>query len=216
MMKKIYAAIICIFIVLLIIGCGRPLAKNFYILNFVPDRLENRRSQTPYPITLRLRPFAIERAYARTNMVYRLNPFQLDYYPDHLWAVRPADMITDLISNHLESIQLVRTLVRRLDERGVPDFELSGTVLAIEEFDSGDFWYAHLRIAVVLTDFRTGQAVYSRIFSNTRRTESKTPLSVVKTLSEIMDFTSSNLMRDLDNFFYGALMADRGVEEDTK
>ena len=208
-MRKIIFCVLSVLIVLFIFACGRPIMKNFYVLNYTPDKLENRKSQSPYPITLRLRPFSIERAYARTNMVYRLNPFQLDYYPDHLWAVRPADMITDLISNHLESIQLVETLVRRLDERGTPDYELSGTILAIEEFDSGDIWYGHLRISVVLTDFRSGRAVYSRIFSKTREAQTQTPLAIVKTLSEVMDFIASQLMNDLDNFFFEVVIKSK-------
>jgi len=209
-MRKI---ILGIFIILIIVGCAKPLAKNFYVLNYTPDKLENRKSQTPYQRIIRLRPFAIEKAYAKTNIVYRENPYQLDYYPDQLWAVRPVDMITDLVFSHLESIKLVETLVRRLDEQGAPDYELSGTILAIEEYDSGDTWYAHLKISVVLTNYKTGKAVYSRIFDQTRVVGTKTPLSVVQTLSEIMDYISSLLMTDLDNFFFETTINQNEVSE---
>jgi len=195
---------VCVLLVLLIFGCARPLRKYFYVLNYVPDKLESRRSETPYPVSIRLRPLSIEKAYARANIVYRVNPFQLDYYSNHLWAVRPVDMITDLIFSHLESIRLVETLVRRLDEQGAPDYELSGTILALEEYDSGDTWYAHLRISMVLTDFRTGRAVYSRIFDKTRIVEQQTQLAVVMALSQTMDFIASLLMRDLDDFLFEA------------
>jgi ABC-type uncharacterized transport system auxiliary subunit len=135
----------------------------------------------------------------------------LDFYPDHLWAVRPADMITDLIFRHLEDVRLVDAITRRLDERS-PDFELSGTILAIEEFNSGDQWFAHLRISFVMTDFRTGNAVYSRTFSQTRIVPAKNPLSVVMTLSEVMAFIASLLMIDLDNVLYERLVLN--VQDD--
>jgi ABC-type uncharacterized transport system auxiliary subunit len=204
-MKIKISALSVLLLLVLIVGCGRPLHRNFYVLNYTPDRFDDRRrTDSPYPVTIRLRTFDIEKAYARPNIVYRENPFRLDFYPDHLWAVRPVDMITDLIFGHLEGIRLVESVTRRLDERS-PDFELSGTVLAIEEFNSGDSWFAHLRISFVLTDFRTGNAIYSRIFSQTRAVPAKTPLSVVMTLSEVMSFIASLLMIDLDNVLYERL-----------
>jgi len=199
-----------IFFFALIWGCGRPLHKHFYVLNYTPDRFEDRRmgANNPYPVTIRLRPFEIERAYARPNIVFRENPFRLDFYPDHLWAVRPADMITDLIFNHFTTINIVENVTRRLDERA-PDFELTGTVSAIEEFNSGDLWYAHLRISFVLTDFRTDRTVYSRVFSLTRPVPAKNPLSVVMVLSEIISFIASHLMKDIDKTLYEILMSNQ-------
>lgn len=197
--KKMFVCLMICAVIFLLCSCAKQLAKNYYTLNYTPDNLENRKSETSYKKTIRLRPFAIEKAYAKPNIVYRENPYQLDYYSDHLWAVRPVDMISDLIFSHLESIQLVETLVRRLDEKGAPDYELSGTILAIEEYDSGNIWYAHLKISVVLTDYKTQTAIYSRVFDQTRQVETHTPIMVVQTLSEIMDYTASLLMSDLDN-----------------
>jgi ABC-type uncharacterized transport system auxiliary subunit len=201
-MKKNLIVLVFIISVIIVFGCVKPLAKQYYLLNYTFDELQNRKSNTPYEKTIRLRPFGIEKVYAKPGIVYRENPYKLNYYNDHLWAVRPVDMISDLIFSHLESINLVKTLVRRLDEKGAPDYELSGTILAIEEYDSDEFWYAHLKIFVVLTDFNTGTAVYSRIFDQTRKVETHTSISIVKTLSEIMDYTASMLMIDLDNFLY--------------
>jgi ABC-type uncharacterized transport system auxiliary subunit len=201
MKRKLKLISIFLILVAIILGCARPLHRHHYILNYVPGFFEKRGGKS-YPKTIRLRPLEIEKLYARPNIVYRENPFKVDFYPDHLWAVRPADMITDLIFNHLESVRLVETLVRRLDEKGTPDYELSGTIFAIEEYNSSDLWYAHLRISMVLTDFRTGRAVYSRMFSLTREVTTKTPLAVVKALSEIIDFIVSSLVVDLDHFLY--------------
>jgi len=198
-MKKTF---VFIAVLLALAGCARPLIKNYYVLNYAPDTLTTRKSQTPYEKTIRLRPFAIEKIYAKPNIIYRENPYQLSFYNDHLWAVRPADMISDLIFNHLESINLVRTAVRRIDEKTAPDYELWGSVLAIEEYDSDDFWYAHLKIMAVLNDYKTGRTIYSRTFDHTRKVESKTPIAVVKTLSEVMDYIVSMLMTDLDSVIY--------------
>jgi len=198
-MKKTLVFIVVLFALM---GCARPLIKNYYVLNYAPDELPTRKSQTPYEKTIRLRPFAIEKIYSKPNIIYRENPYELSFYPDHLWAVRPADMVSDLIFTHLESINLVKTAVRRIDEKTAPDYELWGSVLAIEEYDSDDFWYAHLKIMAILNDYKTGKTIYSQIFDHTRKVESKTPIAVVKTLSEIMDFIASALMTDLDKILY--------------
>jgi ABC-type uncharacterized transport system auxiliary subunit len=199
--KIIIIAVIAISLIFMF-SCARPLAKQYYLLNYTYDNLQNRKSETPYGKIIRLRPFGIEKVYAKPGIVYRESPYKLNYYNDHLWAVRPVDMISDLIFNHIERVNLVKTVVRRLDETVAPDYELSGTILAIEEYDSDELWYAHLKISVVLTDFNARTTVYSRIFDQTRKVETHNPISVVKTLSEIMDYTASMLMIDLDNFFY--------------
>ena len=214
MKRKILTASAALLIFIAIFGCVKPLAKKFYMLNYTPDRLSQRNSSTPYSIIIRLRPFLIEKAYAKPNIVYRRGAYEFDYYPDHLWAVRPADMVTDLLYSHLEGIKLIETLVRRLDEKGTPDYELSGTILAIEEYDSDDTWYARLKISFVLLDFKTGTAVYSRVFDQTREVTDKKPLGVVKVLSEIMDYTASLLVTDLDNFLYET--TQKTVEEPSK
>jgi ABC-type uncharacterized transport system auxiliary subunit len=198
-MKK---TLVFIAVLLALTGCARPLIKNYYILNYEPDTLTTRKSETPYEKTIRLRPFAIEKIYAKPNIIYRESPYELSFYNDHLWAVRPVDMVSDLIFNHLESINLVKTAVRRIDEKTAPDYELWGSILAIEEYDSDDFWYAHLKIMAILNDYKTGKTIYSRVFDHTRKVESKTPIAVVKTLSEIMDFIASTLMTDLDKVLY--------------
>jgi ABC-type uncharacterized transport system auxiliary subunit len=216
MKRKIFIILTFFLIFIAVLGCVKQLTKQFYMLNYTADRLSQRNSANPYPIIIRLRPFSIEKAYAKPNIVYRKSPYEFDYYPDHLWAVRPADMITDLIFSHLESIKLVETLVRRLDEKGTPDYELTGTILAIEEYNGPDMWYAHLRISFVLLDFKTGVAVYSRIFDQKRNVENKIPLEVVKVLSQLTDVIASLLMEDLDNLLYKNTQKSANAETEEK
>ncbi|MCL1947138.1 MAG: ABC-type transport auxiliary lipoprotein family protein [Chitinivibrionia bacterium] len=202
MKRKIFIILTFFLIFIAVLGCVKQLTKQFYMLNYDPNKLSPRNSANPYPIIIRLRPLSIEKAYTKPNIVYRQSAWEFDYYTDHLWAVRPADMITDLLFRHLEKIKLVETLVRRLDEKGTPDYELTGTILAIEEYNNKDEWYAHLTISFVLLDFKTGTAVYSRVFEKNKPVASKTPLEVVKVLSEATDMIASELMEDLDNVLY--------------
>ncbi len=184
-----------------IVSCAKPITKQFYLLSYQPDQLTDRLQEDPYPFTVRLRPFEIEKAYAKPNIVYRRSPYELEYYGYHHWAVRPTDMMTDQIYSHLEGLKLVQSTVRRLDEKGKPDYELSGTVLAMEEYDSEDIWFAHLKIRMTLVRLSDGVVVYNRLYDQRKIVPTHTPLHVVRTLSELTDYFASSLMNELDRTF---------------
>lgn len=190
------------FLLLLFGGCAKPLVKQYYMLNYQLEELAERLYEEPYPFTVRLRPFDVEKVYAKSNIVYRKSPYELEYYSAHHWAVRPTDMLTDLIYTHLEAIALVDAAVRRLDERGNPDYELVGTILAIEEYDSEETWFAHLKMSMSLVRLSDEAVVYNRIFDQRKIVEIHDPLYVVRTLSELTDYFASMLMKDLDSVLY--------------
>lgn len=189
-------------LLLIVLACGTPPKKEFYLISYDPPKLVNRRSETPYPFTLRVKKFDIEKVYGKSNIVYRESPFKLEYYGFRHWAVRPADMLTDLILAHATDIKIVEAVVRRLDEAGSPDYELTGLIDAIEEFDSDERWFAHLSIRYQLKRLSDEKIIYTRVFDNRREVNSHTPTDVVKKLSEIMDMNSSLLMQDIDKILY--------------
>ncbi len=195
---------------ILFLGCAKPIMKQFYLISYQPDQLNNRIQESAYPVTLRLRPFEIEKAYSKSNIVYRKSPFQLEYYGYQHWAVRPKDMLTDLIYTHLESIDLVQSTVRRLDENGKPDYELAGKIIALEEYNSGETWFAHVSIRMTLVRLSDGAIVYNRLFDQRKIVETHDPLYVVRTLSELTDYFASTLMNELDEVLFNDLYTNSG------
>ncbi len=186
--------------------------KQYYLLSYQPDMLNNRIQDEPYPFTIRLRPFEIEKAYSKANIVFRKSPYELEYYGYRHWAVRPKDMMTDLIYTHLETIDLTKNTVRRLDEKGKPDYELAGTVLSIEEYDSEETWFAHLAVRMTLTRLSDGKVIYNRLFDQRKLVEERDPLNVVKTLSELTDYFASSLMNDLDKVLHTEMIKSSKIE----
>ena len=182
----------------LICQCGTLPVKQYFVLNYVPSSPVARAQTTPYPCTIRLKDLGIEDAYNRSQIVYRQSPFELRYYFYKQWAVKPPRMITDLIQKHLSSIGLVRRVIRRFDEGITPDFELSGTIDAIEEYDSDQLWYAHFAIRFNLTRLSDGHVVYTRLFDNRKRVFKYSPDNVVRELSVILEFIMNQTIRDID------------------
>lgn len=196
-----------IMVCFIIVGCGNVPVKKFYTINYEPEPLKNKKLSSPYPYTIRVKEFSIEQAYARPQIVYRKSPFELQYYFYRVWAIKPTRMITDIIHKHIASTELVSHVIRRFDEGIKPDYELSGTIEAIEEYDSEDVWFAHLAIRMKLTRLKDNHTVYMRRFDRRKRVFQYNPEYVISELSQIMDFIMSQALHDID----AALAKEYGV-----
>lgn len=183
---------------LFVCTCGKVPVKQYFILNYLPSSERNRISQGPYPFIIRVREFNIEEAYNRPQIVYRQSPFSIQYYVYRVWAVKPERMITDLVYKHLITSNLVSTVVRRFDEGKKPDYELSGMVEAVEEYDSDKLWFAHLAIRFNLTRVSDGRVVYTRRFDNRKRVFQQEPEYVVREMSALMEFIMTQVIHDID------------------
>ncbi len=190
-------------------GCAKPPSRQYYMLNYVPPAMERRAMQNPYACVIRLREFSIEEAYNRSNIVYRMNPYELRYYNYKSWAVKPTRMLTDLFFRHLSAAQLVSGLVRRFDEGRKPDFELTGFIDALEEYDSEDMLFAHVSIRLNLTKLSDGAMLYSRSFSRRKKVYTRETGLVVKEMSQIMEYIFTEAISDID----GKLAAEFGISD---
>jgi len=185
-------------IVLLLAGCSPPPVKKYYMINYVPSPMRKRNKPSPYPFVIRLKEFDIEDAYARPQIVYRQSRFQLAYDWYRAWAVKPTKMITDLVHRHLLEVNLVSKVVLRYDEGTRPDYELSGYIEALEEYDSDDVWFAHVALRLTLTRLRDGKIIYRRHFDKRKKVFENDPEHVIREMSVLMDFIMSQAVHDLD------------------
>ncbi len=200
-----------------ILGCGKVPVKKFYIINYEPEPIKGRKFSKPYPCTIRVKEFDIEQAYARPQIVYRKSPFELRYYFFRVWAVKPSRMITDAVQKHIASTGLVSHVIRRWDEGIKPDYELSGTIEAIEEYDSDNIWFAHLAIRMKLTRLKDNQTVYSHQFDRRKQVYQNDPEYVIREISQIMDFIMSKALQNIDSVFaveYNANSNDTSVDNE--
>jgi ABC-type uncharacterized transport system auxiliary subunit len=203
-------SIATVLLTIVVIGCGKLPIKQYYVINYLPSSTRERQHDTPYPFTIRLRDFSIEEAYNRPQIVYRQSPFELGYYVYRVWAVKPTRMITDLVYKHLQSAKLVSNVIRRYDE-GHPDYELSGMIEALEEYDSEELWFAHLAIRVNLVRLSDGMQVYTRRFDLRKRVYQHQPEYVIREMSVITETILTQVIYDLD----AKLAEEHGLVIDT-
>jgi ABC-type uncharacterized transport system auxiliary subunit len=107
-------------------------------------------------------------------------------------------MVSDLVRKQIVSSGLVSHVVRRYDEGLDPDFELSGLIEAIEEYDSDQLWFAHLAIRLTLTRTSDGRVMYSRQFDNRKKVFKNSLEAVVQELSSILEFIINQAIRDMN------------------
>jgi ABC-type uncharacterized transport system auxiliary subunit len=195
-------------------GCASAPVKQYYTMNYVPEPMKERRNPSAYPYSVRIKKFDIEEAYARPQIVYRKSPFEMQYYFFRVWAVKPVDMVSDLLEKHLASANLVSHVIRRLDEGVKPDYELSGKIEALEEYDNENVWFAHFALRIQLTRIKDDRIMYSRRFDDRKQVYQRDPESVVRELSRIMDIRVTQAISDLDAVLareYGLAVNDSAV-----
>jgi ABC-type uncharacterized transport system auxiliary subunit len=213
MNSRIIAGIVmAVVLVLVICGCGKVPMKQYYELNYLPGSLGNRQYDRPYPYTLRIKELDIEEAYNKPQIVYRQSPFELRYYVYRVWAVKPSQMVTDLIYKHILNSNLIASVVKRYDEGSKPDFELTGMIEAIEEYDSDELWFAHiaLRITIVRTD--DGNMIYNRRFDLRKKVLGHEPELVIREMSALIEYCLTQVVDDIDI----KLAKEYGVFKDVK
>jgi ABC-type uncharacterized transport system auxiliary subunit len=124
-------------------------------------------------------------AYDDDRIVYRTTPFRLDYYQYQRWSSTPGLMVGNYLEQALETSGKFRAVVREL----TPDAPvvLAGRVAAIEEVDrSKTLWLGRIVLELILTDAKTGEALWTRQFDETEPLRQQTPEALAAALSIAM------------------------------
>ena len=197
-MKRFCLFVAATLLVVLVNGCATAPAKKYFTLNYSPDPLSQRLRQTAYPVTFRIREFNVEEAYARPQLVYRQSPYEVGYYYYRVWAIKPTRMITDLVIKHIATVGLIDHVVRRMDEGFKPQYDLTGVIEALEEYDNDEVWFAHMALRLNLIRLSDNKTVYSRRFDKRKQVHQHEPEYVIRELSEIMDMIMTEAVADID------------------
>jgi ABC-type uncharacterized transport system auxiliary subunit len=162
-------------------------------LQNVPDAGER------LPGVVYVRDLEIDRVYDKFKLVIRKSPYVLLYSGSHSWAVRPNRMVSDILAETLSEANVFSGVTRRL-AAGRPDYELSGTIRAIEAETGSDPWRARVALDLQLVRFDDGRILWRHEIQDAQ------PMSddlddVPEAVSEILD---RNLRRAIDDLMEAA------------
>ena len=184
-------------------------ARRKFIIEATPLRLTLKDSERPYPFKLQVEKFAVSGQYDRSQIVFRLSDYELKDDRWHIWSVRPSQMLTDAVERYLSQANLfIRTSQEFLDDR--PDYIFTGTVKAIERFDSGDLWFAHLAMSMKLVSQESNEVFWSREFDEKLRVYNKDMAYTVEVLHQILRNQMQQFIRDIDFKFLNMIRQKQG------
>ena len=181
--------------------------------NLVTHRLQLRLkdSKRPYPYDLQIKRFAVPYIYDRDRIVFRLSPYENKDDRWNVWAERPSQHVTDVIEQYLEGANLFSRISQvYLDDR--PDYVLTGTVKAMERFDSGDLWFAHLAMTARLVDNKTNAVIWTEEFDETQRVYRPDMASTIEIMSQVLRTEVEKWIKDIDFKFMNKLRVEEGEE----
>jgi ABC-type uncharacterized transport system auxiliary subunit len=154
--------------VLLCGGClgARSTPRSYFVLHADP-----REAVAELPVIeglVRVRNLDTDAVYEKFQIVVRRSPYQLRYSDRNVWAVKPNQMVADLIGQSLETARVFSAVTRELvDVR--PTYTLAGKLHAVEIYDSQDVWYAHLEASLYLTRFSDGGRIWRMDFDQRKK-----------------------------------------------
>jgi ABC-type uncharacterized transport system auxiliary subunit len=123
--------------------------------------------------------------YEKFQFVVRKNPYELRYSDLNVWAVKPNQMVSDILARTLLETGVFEGVVRNLGEQR-PDYMLNGDLNAIEIYDSDDIWYAHLSISLSLTRFSDGAQLWQMSYDQRKLLAERSHAQAARAISELL------------------------------
>jgi ABC-type uncharacterized transport system auxiliary subunit len=159
-------------------GCGSSQQTHYYALALPPGRPP----MTPGHGVLSVEELAVAAAYDDQRIVYRKDPYRLDYYEYHQWSAAPSLAISDYVRDALEQ----SGLFARVSDQRSPDttLVLRGRIAAFEEVDlSATEWVGRVDLELYLEDPKTSKVVWSKRFREQRPLTVRHPSGLARALS---------------------------------
>ena len=180
-------------------GDAKLLQRRYFKLDIEPLRGSLEGSERPYPFRLQVKGFEVPRAYDRTHIIRRRDQYELQRDNLHHWMERPSDMITDAVKQYLRQADLFTYVGGDRDFfEHRPDYVLSGSVKAIERFDSGDLWAAHLVMTMELVRQADGKVIWQDDFDEEEQVFFPAMKYTVAVLSGILGKQMQKTIEEID------------------
>ncbi len=168
----------------LLTGCFGAVStqRSYYVLAGDPGSRPDRPAVRG---TVRVANLDSDAVYEKFQFVVRKNPYELRYSDLNVWAVKPNQMVSDILARTLLETGVFEGVTRTLGEQR-PDYILNGDLNAIEIYDSDDIWYAHLAISLSLTRFSDGGRLWQMSYDQRKLLPERSHAHAARAISELL------------------------------
>lgn len=180
-------------LILLLSSCISSPSRKYYQLYL---KGEESPSEKTINKTIMVEMVKADDLYDDFRVVYRISPFQINYYSYAFWADKPAKLVGDSLSHYLLKKQIFRKVIRDISE-GTPDIILKSKIHFIEEIDSPETWYARLSMEIEIFDVESNERLYFHQFDRREPLYAKNVALVPVVLSNILEAELGGIIQEL-------------------
>ncbi len=135
--------------------------------------------------TILVEDSAVEGLYNDYRIVYRVSPFELNYYSYEFWARNPGVLAGDAMALFLQERNVFRAVFRDpIEDKG--DYDLRSRIMVVEEVDSPTLWFGRLAMEIKILESATGKVRVSRTFDRRSPLPAKRVGALPGVISEIL------------------------------
>jgi ABC-type uncharacterized transport system auxiliary subunit len=197
-----------------LLGTTIPI-RHYYNISYNPQPKTPLGSLRPYPCSLEIERFTVQRIFNNQKIAYRYSPEEIQYFEYEQWAVRPEYMITDLVVKHLGASNICnRVSTEFVDMK--PDYRLQGSVDALEKYDATDVFYAHLAMSLKMVRVIDGQQVWEYSFDERKQVFQKKTNYTIIAFETIMQTQIDIVINQLDSYFLSLEKGEKRSPQETK
>jgi ABC-type uncharacterized transport system auxiliary subunit len=185
---------ILVALLVVITGCGgNRIRKEFLALS--ADTPVLTKQSEAYRFRIQVKDIEPGRLADNPNVVVRKSDYSVAFERRAEWAVRPATVLTDMLETELSSTVECRAVRRRFSET-MPDFIVSGNLVAVEDDHRKGKRYVVLKVRMQLGKGRDDVLVLDKTFAESRQLALSAPYS---------EFASvlNGMMKDVTKSFAG-------------
>ncbi len=189
-------------------GClwNQPVERRYYSL---VQPSPARSVDEVLDVDIWVREVGIASVYDRPQLVFRHSPTELRYFAYERWADRPRRMFSQHLVQTLRGAGCFRSVTDRLGTTP-PEYVLDSTVIAMEQLDGGDVWFAHLAMTFRLTRFGENETLWEYSFSERRPLHDGDVALTVRAISEILGEELETVVDQLE-----AKLSGRPIPDDS-
>jgi ABC-type uncharacterized transport system auxiliary subunit len=152
---------------------------------------------TPFAASLLVDRLDIDSLYDDFRVIYRVSPYEINYYSYHFWADKPSKLLRTALVQFLEASGLFPKVIPEPGGRDNADWTLHWAVYRIEEVDETDAWFARLSMKLEVVEAKTGTVLAARAFDRTEPLQSKEVSQLPAQLSRILGQELRALLADI-------------------